>query len=61
MSKFQQRHYEEVADLFRVQKNNAHTTKEKHMVDIVMHEFIDMFRRDNTRFSIDKFLRAVNE
>lgn len=51
MSKFQQRHYEAIADLLR---------KDAELVDPDLAEhFIEMFKQDNERFKEDRFRKAA--
>jgi hypothetical protein len=65
MPKFQQRHYEAIADIMRGMKvSESDYTDEgigkHHMWVAIMDDLINMFARDNSKFNREKFEKRAN-
>ena len=59
MSKFQQRHYEAIAEVMQdIQHNVCETPSEKELVSFVIGKLSRMFRNDNYLFDGGRFERA---
>lgn len=63
MSKFQKRHYEEIADIFRIfhDRNKTHyrpQARKEYLAEIIT-EFADAFKRNNPNFNWNRFITAI--
>jgi len=57
--RYAKRHYEDVARIFRECRERGLAPEEKFIVeDVLEHDFIEMFRRDNPNFDEDRFAQA---
>ena len=60
-SKYQRRHYEQIASLIRDLRDQALDSGDMFMletVDVFRARLVDVFRRDNARFTVDRFNSA---
>ena len=62
--RYTKRHYEDIAEIFRINKNMLklmHGTENKlAQLESLIEEFIDLFQKDNDRFSPDKWYKWTN-